>query len=394
MKPGTSSRRLLARLGASPVLVEERGRAAARRERVIARLHVLGLAEIGRRTGRARRLRFLALVAIAVTPAIALLVVWLAVRGAGSPGTSTAQGARVAALAGSVHVVHTGRGATAVSRDELAVGLADEVTTGPGAQARMTLASGAVLTVGPNAHLRLLPVAEHPHGRHERIELGLGRIDLDVPRLGPDASLGVQTVHALVLVRGTSFTAEVRPAGDGGGLASFVTVMQGEVVVRTDRLETRLGAAAHWSSWPQEAEPSPQVSEPDAAWSRPPGTRAGRQSGDPRAGAAAGGGPPAGPAAGGEARPASEPPDAGGPDATPATAGSAGPGASSGSTLAEQNQLFSAAMAARRRGDDAAAVAQLDELLRRFPESALAQDARVERARAMDRLGRTPGALH
>ena len=60
----------------------------------------------------------------------------------------------------------------------------------------------------------------------------------------------------------------------------------------------------------------------------------------------------------------------------------------SAAALAEQNRLFSVAVAASRRGDDARAVALIDELLARYPASPLLPEARVERFRALDRLGR------
>ncbi len=60
------------------------------------------------------------------------------------------------------------------------------------------------------------------------------------------------------------------------------------------------------------------------------------------------------------------------------------------SDLAEQNRLYEAAMAAKRRGDDAAAVSKLDSLLSRWPDSPLAEEARRERARAAARIEREP----
>lgn len=55
--------------------------------------------------------------------------------------------------------------------------------------------------------------------------------------------------------------------------------------------------------------------------------------------------------------------------------------------LAMQNRLFADAMNARARGDLAGAVRLLDRLLRRYPASVLGEDARVERFRALARLG-------
>jgi outer membrane protein assembly factor BamD (BamD/ComL family) len=60
--------------------------------------------------------------------------------------------------------------------------------------------------------------------------------------------------------------------------------------------------------------------------------------------------------------------------------------------LATQNRLFADAMNARARGDLSGAVRLLDRLLRRYPSSVLGEDARVERFRALARLGDHRGA--
>jgi outer membrane protein assembly factor BamD (BamD/ComL family) len=57
------------------------------------------------------------------------------------------------------------------------------------------------------------------------------------------------------------------------------------------------------------------------------------------------------------------------------------------SRLGEENRLLAAAIAASKAGDHAGAVSTLDDLLRRFPASALAQEAHVERFRALAQGG-------
>jgi len=66
--------------------------------------------------------------------------------------------------------------------------------------------------------------------------------------------------------------------------------------------------------------------------------------------------------------------------------------AGSPSTLAEENRLLVRAMVASRRGDEANAVGHLDDFLRRFPESPLAQNAQVERFRSLARAGNDAAA--
>jgi hypothetical protein len=54
------------------------------------------------------------------------------------------------------------------------------------------------------------------------------------------------------------------------------------------------------------------------------------------------------------------------------------------STLAEQNDLFAAALAARRRGDLREAIQWLDRLIARYPTGQLIDSARAERQRLND----------
>ena len=61
------------------------------------------------------------------------------------------------------------------------------------------------------------------------------------------------------------------------------------------------------------------------------------------------------------------------------------------SRLAEQNRIFSAALAAKRAGNDADTVRLCDELVGRFPDSPLADQARAERAAAAARLAHARG---
>ena len=60
--------------------------------------------------------------------------------------------------------------------------------------------------------------------------------------------------------------------------------------------------------------------------------------------------------------------------------------------LAQANALLASALDASRRGNDTLALARLDELLRRYPDSPVADNARVERFRTLRRLGRAEEA--
>ncbi len=64
----------------------------------------------------------------------------------------------------------------------------------------------------------------------------------------------------------------------------------------------------------------------------------------------------------------------------------------SASQLAEQNRLMQSAQDARAHGDPTRALSLLNDLLQRFPESPLAQAARVERFRSLEQSGQHAGA--
>jgi hypothetical protein len=61
-------------------------------------------------------------------------------------------------------------------------------------------------------------------------------------------------------------------------------------------------------------------------------------------------------------------------------------------SLGSQNELFQSAVRATRRGDDATALAQFDELIQRYPDSPLAADAHVRKFRTLQRLAKTTEA--
>jgi TolA-binding protein len=60
--------------------------------------------------------------------------------------------------------------------------------------------------------------------------------------------------------------------------------------------------------------------------------------------------------------------------------------------LASQNQLYTQAMNARRRGDSAAALRALDEFIGAYPQSPLVQDAHVARFRTLAETGDSAAA--
>jgi hypothetical protein len=211
----------------------------------------------------------------------------------------------------------------------------NEVSTGPGDAVRAGLPTGATVEVDPlsRARFEVAPVAE---GRGDRIALLTGRLDVSVPKLGARRDLQVQTAEATVVVHGTRFVVEATPG------ATRVTVIEGVVEVDSPGQVRILTEGMSFT-----------VADAAAGSSAPSGTPAAS---------------PPGPA----------------PVMTDLRAGvkRGGP-----STLASENALLADAMRLRREQQGDRALASLDELLSRHPDSPLAEVARVERLRALTDTG-------
>lgn len=193
----------------------------------------------------------------------------------------------------------------------------------------------------PSAKARLLEP-------DERIRLNGGSVTLNVPKLAPERSLSVVTEHATVVVRGTIFAVMVE-ALPSHGKRTRVSVREGEVSIRSKGRELELHAGQEWSSSTQEPAAKPSDASGNAATSRD----------DARL-------------------------DAG-------TNGASKPASSLKapiSDLARQNQLFESAQAAKRAGQRGLALERFSELMRTYPRSEQAHNARVEHFRLLRALGR------
>jgi hypothetical protein len=230
------------------------------------------------------------------------------------------------------------------------------VPNGPVAMAhdlasRLQLASGVEVMVG--ADTRLSPPDKDHRSDREELVLDAGFVHVDVPKLPPGHSFTVRTPDTLVVVHGTSFSVEVARPGPSALPVTRVVVSVGVVAVRHGESEVLLGPGMEWASSNEAVEPalhrgrtvSALKPEPTASTSRST-----RHESTPNS------------------SPAPEP-------------------AVAATDLAEQNHSFAEAMLARERGDLAGAVRILDSFARRYPGSPLAQDASVERFRALARLG-------
>lgn len=209
-----------------------------------------------------------------------------------------------------------------------------EVKTEVGSTVQLKTTLGAKISVAGSSELRL--AGSEASGTIERVDLALGSIRVKVPKLGAKRQFRVSTPDTLVIVHGTEFSVTVRK--DAAGLLNTVVeVTSGRVEVRKKQGVEFLGAGAAWSS--RESAATAASAGKSVATGTPP--------------------------------PAASP-------AVPAPRG----------TLAQANALLASALEASREGNDTLALARLDELLRRFPDSPVADNARVERFRTLRRLGR------
>lgn len=341
---------LLRRFGSLPVPPDDPARADAMRKKVVDHVAVVVRQE-HRRNARRQSLRpamFAALLAAAV---VSLIIGWRLVRGrTGQAETSIDQ---MTAISGAVSVLRLGE-SIHPGEASLALRNEDEVRTAQDGQARLSLAQGTSVTVFPGSQVRLAPSTP----QSSAIDLRVGRVEVHVPRLGPAGTFSVLTPHAQIVVHGTRFVVEVQARRADGVAPTSVRVIEGRVAVRAVDREVMLEAGAAWSNETQTvsaaaatevpAPPPPSVASPSAS----PSARAVANT------------------------------NAG------VDAGASGPG----STLSEENRIFRAAMDARRRGNDAEAIRHLDALLGRYPNSTLAQEARVERFRCLRRLGQDAAA--
>ena len=201
----------------------------------------------------------------------------------------------------------------------------------------LTGADGTTLEVEPRSALQLVRADVERWFR-----LARGAVSAHVTKLKAGERFVVATQDAEVEVRGTRFQVTVVPPDEacGQGVVTRVAVSEGVVVVRSLGHEVRVEAGHHWPlDCPERiASPVPPVADrPTASVKRAPTHRS---------------------PVGGEAAEIAAP-----------------------STLATENDLFSAALKAGRAGDRREAVALLDVLLARFPNSPLKQSAESARAK-------------
>jgi len=231
--------------------------------------------------------------------------------------------------------IETPDGARLATRgDRIAAGASVRV---PGAgHLLLALDTGTRLRIGASSRVRLTAL-----GATQRFDVESGTLEADVAKVPIGGRFIVATGDAEVEVKGTRFEVAVVPAASA--CAPFartqVMVQEGVVVVRFARGEVRLAAGSVWPACPPSVpavhgSPS-RTRQSHAAAPVPDGARAPARRADP-------------------------------------------------STLAEQNDLFAAALAARRRGDLGEAIHWLDRLIARYPTGQMIDSARAERQRLIE----------
>lgn len=323
-------------------------------------------------TMRRRRVRRASGIAAFVAGASALAAgAWLAVRPASPP--PSVQAPRVPApelLAQSVEGDVQREGASGARALEPGAFLHQgDVVEARAGRAMLLLATGTRVTLPSES---VLAVVES--GRAQIFELRRGGLRADVMKLAHGERFVVRTMDAEIEVRGTAFdVSEVAPdPACGGGTRTRVRVSEGVVVVRARGEETRVRAGERWpAGCAEETTVAPAPASAAIAAPAPTATTTAAPTATTTAAPAARTAATAAPTA----------------PAAPATASAAAPasttGAARSSALREQNDLFEDALAAKRRGDARGAIATLDRLLQRYPQSHLAESASAERMKLL-----------
>jgi ferric-dicitrate binding protein FerR (iron transport regulator) len=259
---------------------------------------------------------------------------------ASAPGAQPPPGLTIAALEGS---------GASVERLGTETAAAVQERIGPGALVRAPRDGHVVLALDTGTRLRVAAAGRArvvELGTMQRFDLESGSLEAAVAKLQPGHRFVVATPDAEVEVKGTRFELVV----DGEvsrcepTVRTRLTVQEGVVAVRHDGREVRVAAGAIW----------PNCSPPRAPAARA-APAAVRARGAPRLTAAE------------RERAGADP-----------------------STLPEQNDLFAAAFAAHRRGNDDEAIRWLDRLVTRYPAGQLAESARAQKRHLLEDRGPAP----
>ncbi len=282
---------------------------------------------------------------VAAAAAVLIVIGWQGLRAPAPTAERPAQtppDLGVTALEGADASIETPAGATAAAAGAR-ITAGSWVRVPDSGRLVLALDSGTRLRVAASSRARVSAL-----GALQRFDLESGSLSADVTKLPPGGRFVIGTADAEVEVRGTRFDVVVGPTASACApfVRTRVVVHEGVVAVRFGGGEVRLAAG---STWPACA---PTAAAPPApAPARTGHVRAARVQAAPAASVG-----------------------------TPVTAVDS-------STLAEQNDLFAAALAARRRGELGEAIRWLDRLIARYPNGQLIDSARAERQRLIESGG-------
>jgi hypothetical protein len=218
--------------------------------------------------------------------------------------------------------------------------------------AALRLSTGTEIAIEHDASL-----AFSDAGPTEHFVLSQGQIRAHVAKLGAGERFIVSTPDAEVEVHGTVFSVALAESDNacGDGTRTRVTVEEGIVEVRAHGQSAFVHPGEHWPANCAAAPAAPSAVDAVKALVQRPAPAAVSASATPLGRAAR---------------------------AQDALSASPEP-TTIASRLAQQNDLFSKGVTARRNGDTAGAVAAFDSLLSRYPASALGESAAAERMRAL-----------
>jgi ferric-dicitrate binding protein FerR (iron transport regulator) len=348
---------LLREMGDLPVPEPTRKDCVFREQRLVASVE-RQLAALEERQARRRGRRQMAWVLAFAAIVVLAVGAWVRVQ----PFESAPVAARPAlhVISGTASVLRMD-GVRARAEPGAALQNGDELVTETGSRVGLTLSDGAEVELSEKTRVRLNE--QKVQLGFEALELSSGRVSLKVPRLQPGHRLSVITPDAIVTVHGTRFSVDVQRKSDAR-VITRVEVEDGRVEVVSGARHMLLGRGESWSSDSNSEHKAPAAdahSERAAIPAVPPAEAAAKTARGRRARSAI--------APSEAARPA---PDASQPE----------------STLAQENQLFEAALRRAHAGQPERALGEIDAFLVAYPESPLSENARVARFRLLQTLGR------